>query len=203
MDSFFGRLNLYDFLACLVPGYLLLGKFLPDTGTTSYSVTDYVLIFAASYVIGLLWKAFMEWVWTKCKMRNNPKHIMKALYKSEFEIDAKKEIIKQIENLLEREDYGQSVKSIYYRCYYQAVNRCKSTSISFLESQLAFLRSIAFVLPLYLAPYFSQFTEIKFVVILLLIFCVFLILWLCKHIQSKIYKLVWEDSYYISKVAER
>lgn len=212
MGSFIGKLNLYDFLACLIPGFLLLVMFTitiePDLLHKSLDLKDYAIIFTASYIIGLLWKTFMENLWTEKKLRNNPKNILIALNEAEIDDYAKNKINIRISELKSINN-DKAIRCIYYEFYYQAVSKYKNTSIPSLESQLAFLRSMILIIVLYSIPSCrlifkdgwsnENFTTAFFVTAFLGVLS-YLIFRLCLNIQHKIYKLVWEDSYYVSKL---
>jgi len=197
MTSLFGKSTLYDMLACIIPGYLLLLLikllFVPDVSWGIDSVSITIGAFTLSYLTGLLFKWLME-MGVNDFLRNSPIRIRRAYNKSSciFEKvhlpDNEKELIKK-----------------YYIAYYKALKGNLNTSIPILEAQIAFLRSILPIMFLYLATSHCWIGKLghgyclfSFIIIAVLIGCCIL-LW---HLQDKLHQLVWEDAYYADLVEQ-
>lgn len=197
MTSLLGKSSLYDMLACIIPGYLLLllAKllFVADISWEIDNVSFAIGAFTLSYLTGLLIKWLMEKVLNDL-LRNSPTRIRKAYKKSSC--------IFEETSLPDNED---ELIKLYYIAYYKAIKGNLNSSIPTLEAQIAFLRSILPIIFLYLATSYCWSAKIEhgycvFIVITIAIFigCIVLI-W---HLQDKLHQLVWEDAYYADLIAK-
>lgn len=191
MTSLLGKSTLYDMLACIIPGYLLLQLakllFAPNITLEIENVSIAIGVFTLSYLTGLLLKWLMENILNGF-LRNTPNRIRSAYDKSNC-------IFKE-ETLPDKEE---DLMQKYYIAYYKALKGNMNSSIPTLEAQIAFLRSILPVIFLYLATSYCWLVKIGhgyclfiFITIIILIGCIALI-W---HLQDKLHQLVWEDAYY-------
>lgn len=191
MTSLLGKSTLYDMLACIIPGYLLLLLanllFAPNITLNIDNVSIAIGVFTLSYLTGLLLKWLMENILNGF-LRNTPKRIRNAYDKSNC-IFKKEALPDKEEDLMQK----------YYIAYYKALKGNMNSSIPTLEAQIAFLRSILPVIFLYLATSYCWLVKIGhgyclfiFITIIILIGCIALI-W---HLQDKLHQLVWEDAYY-------
>lgn len=194
MTSLLGKSTLYDMLACIIPGYLLLQLakllFAPNITLEIDNVNNVSIaigVFTLSYLTGLLLKWLMENILNGF-LRNTPNRIRRAYDKSNC-IFEKKDLPDKEEDLMQK----------YYIAYYKALKGNMNSSIPTLEAQIAFLRSILPVIFLYLATSYCWLVKIGhgyclfiFITIIILIGCIALI-W---HLQDKLHQLVWEDAYY-------
>lgn len=191
MTSLLGKSTLYDMLACIIPGYLLLQLakllFAPNITLKIDNVSIAIGVFTLSYLTGLLLKWLMENILNGF-LRNTPKRIRNAYDKSNS-IFKKEALPDKEEDLMQK----------YYIAYYKALKGNMNSSIPTLEAQIAFLRSILPVIFLYLATSYCWLVKIGhgyclfiFITIIILIGCIALI-W---HLQDKLHQLVWEDAYY-------
>lgn len=191
MTSLLGKSTLYDMLACIIPGYLLLQLakllFAPNITLKIENVSIAIGVFTLSYLTGLLLKWLMENI-LNSSLRNTPNRIRRAYDKSNC-IFEKKDLPDKEEDLMQK----------YYIAYYKALKGNMNSSIPTLEAQIAFLRSILPVIFLYLATSHCWSAEIEqgyclyfFISIVLLVGCATLMY----HLQDKLHQLVWEDAYY-------
>ena len=191
MTSLLGKSTLYDMLACIIPGYLLLQLakllFAPNITLEIENVSIAIGVFTLSYLTGLLLKWLMENILNGF-LRNTPNRIRSAYNKSNC-IFKKGALPDKEEDLMQK----------YYIAYYKALKGNMNSSIPTLEAQIAFLRSILPVIFLYLATSYCWLVKIGhgyclfiFITIIILIGCIALI-W---HLQDKLHQLVWEDAYY-------
>lgn len=191
MTSLLGKSTLYDMLACIIPGYLLLQLakllFAPNITLNIDNVSIAIGVFTLSYLTGLLLKWLMENILNGF-LRNTPNRIRRAYDKSNC-IFKKEALPDKEEDLMQK----------YYIAYYKALKGNMNSSIPTLEAQIAFLRSILPVIFLYLATSYCWLVKIGhgyclfiFITIIILIGCIALI-W---HLQDKLHQLVWEDAYY-------
>lgn len=191
MTSLLGKSTLYDMLACIIPGYLLLLLanllFAPNITLEIENVSIAIGVFTLSYLTGLLLKWLMENILNGF-LRNTPNRIRSAYNKSNC-IFKKGDLPDKEEDLMQK----------YYIAYYKALKGNMNSSIPTLEAQIAFLRSILPVIFLYLATSYCWLVKIGhgyclfiFITIIILIGCIALI-W---HLQDKLHQLVWEDAYY-------
>lgn len=198
MTSLLGKSTLYDMLACIIPGYLLLQLakllFAPNITLNIDNVSIAIGVFTLSYLTGLLLKWLMENILNGF-LRNTPNRIRSAydksncIFKEETLPDKKEALPDKEEDLMQK----------YYIAYYKALKGNMNSSIPTLEAQIAFLRSILPVIFLYLATSYCWLVKIGhgyclfiFITIIILIGCIALI-W---HLQDKLHQLVWEDAYY-------
>lgn len=198
MTSLLGKSTLYDMLACIIPGYLLLQLakllFAPNITLNIDNVSIAIGVFTLSYLTGLLLKWLMENILNGF-LRNTPNRIRRAydksncIFKEETLPDKKGALPDKEEDLMQK----------YYIAYYKALKGNMNSSIPTLEAQIAFLRSILPVIFLYLATSYCWLVKIGhgyclfiFITIIILIGCIALI-W---HLQDKLHQLVWEDAYY-------
>lgn len=205
MTSLLGKSTLYDMLACIIPGYLLLLLanllFAPNITLEIDNVSKAIGVFTLSYLTGLLLKWLMENILNGF-LRNRPNRIRSAYNKSncifkEETLPDKKEALPDKKGALP--DKEEDLMQKYYIAYYKALKGNMNSSIPTLEAQIAFLRSILPVIFLYLATSYCWLVKIGhgyclfiFITIIILIGCIALI-W---HLQDKLHQLVWEDAYY-------
>jgi len=191
MISLLGKATLYDMLACVIPGYLLLLLlklcFASSTAIKFDNISVAIAAFTLSYLVGLLIKRGMEVVFNGF-LRNSSDRIRRAYNKSKC-IFRKKHLPDNENDLLE----------LYYTAYNKALRGNPNTSIPIFEAQIAFLRSILPIMFLYLVTSYCWLGEIGckygpfiFIAIVILVGCSALI-W---HLQAKLHQLVWEDEYY-------
>jgi hypothetical protein len=215
MTSLLGKSTLYDMLACIIPGYLLLQLakllFAPNITLEIDNVNNVSIaigVFTLSYLTGLLLKWLMENILNGF-LRNTPNRIRSAYKKSncifkegtlpdkEGGLSDKEGTLPDKEGALP--DKEEDLMKKYYIAYYKALKGNMNSSIPTLEAQIAFLRSILPVIFLYLATSYCWSVKIEhgyclfiFITIIILIGCIALI-W---HLQDKLHQLVWEDAYY-------
>jgi hypothetical protein len=201
MTSLLGKSTLYDMLACIIPGYLLLQLakllFAPNITLEIDNVNNVSIaigVFTLSYLTGLLLKWLMENILNGF-LRNTPNRIRSAYKKSNCIF--KEGTLPDKEGALP--DKEEDLMKKYYIAYYKALKGNMNSSIPTLEAQIAFLRSILPVIFLYLATSYCWLVKIGhgyclfiFITIIILIGCIALI-W---HLQDKLHQLVWEDAYY-------
>lgn len=215
MTSLLGKSTLYDMLACIIPGYLLLQLakllFAPNITLEIDNINNVSIaigVFTLSYLTGLLLKWLMENILNGF-LRNTPNRIRSAYKKSncifkegtlpdkEGGLSDKEGTLPDKEGALP--DKEEDLMKKYYIAYYKALKGNMNSSIPTLEAQIAFLRSILPVIFLYLATSYCWSVKIGhgyclfiFITIIILIGCIALI-W---HLQDKLHQLVWEDAYY-------
>lgn len=191
-------LSAYDFLAVLIPGGIILSSIIynpyfknpieisTEKSNGSPEWLRYTLLFILAYLLGLIWKMFMDWVFKD--FRNNTEHIRKSYKKSSTKVP-------QLNNGLDEND---PIKEAYYAAYYYLQRNDGLGSIPTIEKQIAFVRNIILLIP------FLGFSMLIFFQIpsnlLITLFTFFgvtclLFLWLYKA-QSKVYELIWEGAYY-------
>lgn len=199
-------LSAYDFLAVLIPGGIILSSIIynpyfknpieisTEKSNGSPEWLRYTLLFIVAYLLGLIWKMFMDWIFKF--LRNNPDHI-KIYYKPN---NSGGDPQQENNEILDR----------YYLDYYFLQRENALGQILILERQFAFVRNILFLIPLlanllrdiYFSPrnFFSHFLCFIFFLLCFAISC-FLLKWM-KKTQSKIYGLVSEGAYYYDKLTK-
>lgn len=207
MDSVFSKNSLYDFLSILVPGSLLLlwvgVTFLKNHAgiiPLDYGFFGYVLTFVACYAFGTLAKLMGELLFCNI-LRNRDKDLRIALKNSDINDDIS-------EFVTIKEKGTNEFRREYYKFYYVAVNGRLNTAIPVLEAKVAFLRSMLAVFPVYILSVDSweefllpeefqsgAWGAILFVLAPLTFREMF-------RTQQEVYRLVWEDAYYVIKANE-
>lgn len=191
MNGFLSKVALFDLLSMIVPGYLvlfLISRCFIDSPVWPYDeLTFYVATFTVSYIIGMLIHYLARFIFN-C-LRNNEcliKSARKRFYR--FQKNAKQ---KEHETDLSHETLMEEYYAAYYRV---SMNYC-SSSLSVLEAQYSFLRSMVIVGILYLVfgcLGFGVFILSGVAILAILSFVIMIV------ILRKIHYVVWEDSHYIS-----
>lgn len=196
MTSLLGKSTLYDMLACVIPGYLLLLLtkllFAPDVlRIDDVSIT--IATFTFSYLTGLLFKWLMEIVMNNV-LRNSPNRIRRAYNESSC-----------IFEKTHLPDNEKGLMKKYYIAYYKALKGNLNTSIPILEAQIAFLRSILPIMFLYLATSHCWIGKLGYGYCLFIFISIVVFIGCCVlmwHLQDKQHQLVWEDAYYADLVEQ-
>jgi hypothetical protein len=204
---FSSRFTIYDFLAILIPGLLLLILLGTYCGCGSIFVSSEVtnnvwfiaFVVILSYILGLLWHKISECIFRKFR---NSECIIKQQYElfiSEYEKVSRNKTPKIHDNF----------KHEYYKAYYRLMRANCMNNIPVLEAQVAFIRNLIFIIPFYIIVLLHNDNAICCAVKLLLnnTLCLILLLFvalvgmLClfMNIQNKIYYLVWEGNEYLPK----
>lgn len=191
MNGFLSKVTLFDLLSMIVPGYLvlfLISRCFIDIPVWPYDeLTFYVATFTVSYIIGMLIHYLARFIFN-C-LRNNEcliKSARKRFYR--FQKNAKQ---KEHETDLKHETLMEE----YYAAYYRVSMSYCSSSLSVLEAQYSFLRSMVIVGILYLVfgcLGFGVFILSGVAILAILSFVIMIV------ILRKIHYVVWEDSHYIS-----
>lgn len=191
MNGFLSKVTLFDLLSMIVPGYLvlfLISRCFIDIPVWPYDeLTFYVATFTVSYIIGMLIHYLARFIFN-C-LRNNEcliKSARKRFYR--FQKNAKQE---EHETDLNHETLMEEYYAAYYRV---SMNYC-SSSLSVLEAQYSFLRSMVIVGILYLVfgcLGFGVFILSGAAILAILSFVIMIV------ILHKIHYVIWEDSHYIS-----
>jgi membrane protein YdbS with pleckstrin-like domain len=200
MNNVSSKMTLYDMLAMVIPGFLLLMLFPFCCGCIilSKGINDIytgVLLVLASYIIGLIYHKTIEYLYNKIGLRNNEKHIQKQ----------SKRFYENLKN-----DAGNlpdempiPTRNDYYTAYYTLMKENMLNSIPILEVQVVFIRNLLPLIVLYIIaicccgfPYFN--INPCGLAISLVVIAVILLLILIE-IQNKIYYLVWEGNEYLKQ----
>lgn len=207
MNSLFSKLSLYDILAQLIPGLVLVCEVLYVLGIPYTS--PYIIIgsLVFGYLLGLALHSFGELLWDKCHFRNNPEAIRDAFYKCKLynEYSLNDEIHAANDDRL---------IDIYYKAYYYVCDiKQHGKKIAAMEQHIAFIRSMLipllcsiFVVAKYLCVHglsicYCQpwYVYLIMVVLLLVIVSLVYTIW---NKQRKIYQCVWEDYEYLKRLEE-
>ncbi len=219
MDSTLSsKLTLYDILAMLVPGALILiwiniviGKCFFGDECQANNWTDSILYVSGSYIVGIVYCRFIEFIWNLLPFRNNENDIVSSL-------DDVASKIHNINYLPQKEESKENriILDFYNEAYAFVSKNTYRNVIEVLESQFAFLRSMLPIVIIYFTLLVSCATKEKLqyvlgltedyenilVVIYVIGFLIVLILMLLsmRFIQHKIYNIVWEDYEYLSRI---
>lgn len=226
--KFLSGLSLFDFLAMVIPGGLFLAILGNCTGYIPFVIDEtqynkffiYTIILITSYLVGIIHNQLIELITITC--RNNPKCTTSALI--QIARKTRQQYLSTLQMLpINKYHFASSpqkkhcfccfftckkkmsqetriyLKSKYYEAYYYVATHSINSSISVMESQVAFMRNMfvpVLIITICLKSYFPEFGDnccIKFICI---IFCITLPIATCCR-QNKIYKRVWEDYIYL------
>lgn len=191
MNGFLSKVTLFDLLSMIVPGYLvlfLMSHCFLDCPVWHYDeLTFYVAAFTISYIVGMLIHYFARFIFSY--LRNNECMIKSAMRR--FNHSQKNMKQKEHEADLSHENLMEE----YYAAYYRVSMGYCSSSLSVLEAQYSFLRSMVIVGMLYLVFGCLGFGVCILSGIAILVILSFLMMIV---ILRKIHYVVWEDNYYIS-----
>ena len=197
----FGQLTLYDFLAMLIIGVLILAPFCIFSCNPDFINTTVFLI--VSYIIGLCYHKILEWLQSRLGFRN-----MKCMIRKAFRVTCKE--FPHATGLVKDMD---KIKEPYYREYYRLMMKGCLGNIPTLEAHVAFFRNLIPVVIMYIVMsicdrsgvsgmidcVFGDGSKCAVGVVLMTILILLPILWYCT--QMKIHRLVWEGGYFISSVS--
>ena len=189
------KVTLYDMLAMVIPGFLLLLLFYAGFGwqfeipVGMNELVAGILMFIACYTVGLIYHKAVEYLYNKAGFRNNKANIQKALEK--FQINEGKSGIDK-----------KSVLPVYYQTYYRLMKHNMLNSIPVLEAQVAYIRNMLPLMALYIIALCScrfDFWSVNSCALAIILFIVAVILAvLLGKIQGKIYELIWEGYKYMN-----
>lgn len=194
MNGFLSKVTLFDLLSMIAPGYLILFLIshciLKCTVWPYDDLTFYVTAFTVSYIVGMFIHYLSRFIF-HC-LRNNECLIKSA--RRRFILSKKNEEQKDLES--ENIDCNTLMRK-YYDAYYVVSMRYSSSTLSVLEAQYSFLRSMVVVGILYLVVgCFGFCAYILSCVAILVVFSSLMMI----VILSKIHYAVWEDYHYISQI---
>jgi len=191
MNSF-SKLSLYDFLAILIPGFVILWFFHFFYLNVDCPVTG-ILIAILSYLTGLCYHKLMELVVKLLHLRRNK--CMESYARKHFYDKLKKE---NDQTPIPEINSDKSIDDEYVRAYYSIAKTGCLMNIPVLEAQETFLRNM---IPLIFIEIIRMGCDTRNdnvccisiflgVILLLSVFVWF-------SITIKIYELVWEGDYYL------
>lgn len=197
----FGQLTLYDFLAMLIIGVLILAPFCIFSCGLDFINTTVFLI--ASYIIGLCYHKILEWLQSRLRFRN-----MKCMIRKAFRVTCKE--FPHASGLVKDMD---KIKGPYYREYYRLMMKGCLSNIPVLEAHVALLRNLIPIVIMYIVMsmcdcsgvsgmidcIFGSDSKCAVGVVLMIILILLPILWYCT--QMKIHRLVWEGGYFIASIS--
>lgn len=223
--KFLSGVSLFDFLAMVIPGGLILAIVGNCLGYTPLVICVknmdkffvYLVVLVASYLVGIICNALIEYGGDKVlRLRNDPvcttialRNVGKKTGKSYlFVLDKMLGNDAYLLNKVGRncicgrrlsQDEYVKLQSMYYEAYYYVATHPINSSISIMEGHVAFMRNM--LIPLFLVignlERFSFFEEnICGVRVWMCISCVFILLTMWWR-QNKIYRRVWEDYIYL------
>lgn len=199
------KLSMYDFFAILLPGFLILlllaCLFCWNCNATSgISVDVYFLtvVVTLSYLVGIVYHKFIEYIYGKFGWRNKENCIKMQLARLDADWD----------NQLLQLEGETNLKEKYYEAYYFLMEKNCLNSILVLEAQFVLLRNMIPLLIIYaamicscktLSCYVSSFACYPCTIIVFLFLLAALLIYIVCCIQKKIYYLVWEGYYFMKK----
>lgn len=148
------KLTFYDFFAMLVPGMFItaiigcFGCYCADI-FVDCDIIKASLFFVFSYIIGIVWNCLMEVVFGF--FRNN-EYMINQAFKEMANGKSEKCILKlSVRALFSKLTTNDRaiILDKYYKCYYFVMKNTYTNTISVLEGQVALLRNIIFVIPLW------------------------------------------------------
>lgn len=201
------KLSMYDFFAILLPGFfisLLLACLSRGYFHSSQNISDgiytLIVIVVLSYLVGIAYHKLIEYICKKLGFRNNKEGIKKQL-------EVFNAWLSQSRLKADTED-NTDIMIKYYGAYYFLMEKNCLNSIPVLEAQFVFLRNMIPLLCIYAimicfcqtwSCYAKTLAGCPCVLIVFLLLLVGVLIYLANRIQKKIYYLVWEGYYFLSK----
>lgn len=202
------KISFYDFLTMLVTGFVILFMLIPWNCIEEY----WILITVFSYIVGLFYHRFLEWLGAKIGKRKPSipfffgtilfRNYDKALEKMKNKHEDNKKNKHEDNKLTE-------IEKEYYSAYYYIMDKPCHKTISVLETQVAFTRDISLLL---IGLCISSFIKkdwlllevasgLKIGVFFIVLYVMSLIV--CYFTQLKIYELVWEGYKYTKPLEKK
>ena len=147
--------SLFDFLAMVIPGGLILAIVGNCLGYTPFVIEStegnkfivYTILLVASYLVGIVYNALMELIYDG--FRNNPQCIADALRQVLCETSARYRVALKnmfgdwvLQTHIKHVKADGVLKNLYYEAYYYVANHSINSSITIMESQVAFMRNM-------------------------------------------------------------
>lgn len=207
--------SLFDVLSMIIPGGLII-SFIAELANITVSYTTllslpfvfYILYFVLSYLVGLIWNVLMDWGF--CKFRNNEFAIMYAKLYGEkcFSFRKTQDTFKKVQTSLKN---IPDIKKRYYKAYYHIAKNSVGNVIIILETQVAFIRNMLFIVLGYgilllfknviMFGMFNVSPSLFVGFSLIIAFLLLVIVMLAR--QNKIYCLIWEGEQYVQSHDEQ
>ena len=184
----FSKLSLYDFLAMLIPGFIILW-FCNFLGIDIYDGVNEIIIAILSYVTGLCYHKLIEVIVTIAHLRRS-----KCMQEKAW---------KQFYNKVGIErDHPENIDREFVLSYYRIAKAGCLMNIPILEAQETFLRNsillLLFSIPYVVCHYQNHYDLCCICTFLILLLVGGIFAWFC--IAKKIYYLVWEGDYYLKEL---
>jgi len=225
--DFSSKLSIYDLLTMFISGSIILvvlfnppvlAKCCHETSYFSFLIP--LLFSTIAYFVGMIWHKFLEYILGRECIKNfleRMKDIFRSFNRNSETLLMRAELDFHKNNNLEENFFqkGGCIKRRYYFAYYYLQEKQSLGNIPILEAQEAFLRDI--ILPFVafiISSFFPNGTPADIlqkanlipscIVLKLVIITATFIALLLIHasIQKKIYSLVWEGSYFISRLED-
>lgn len=223
------KVTLYDMLAMVIPGFLLLmlpfaifGELHTLCDNKSSNPWLILIIFIASYMLGLIYHrfsilAYIKQIIKKCNWKesfckNFPRWIVLIIYfrNNQEQIQKIGEIVEK-ESGQDKKDKSEYSLPQYYKAYYFLMKNNMLNNIPILEVQVAFTKNIASIAFLYsILPLMSctaihifvnnYHPALPYCIALTLLILTVALLWTMVKTQDKIYELVWEGDKYLRMI---
>ena len=208
-----GKMSLYETMTMIVPGAMIvfcvwmadpemwcknlcrLG--LPTNLNFLFDTAIVLVLFALSYVAGLLNYRLVDWFWGKIGMRNNI-CMLKGSLQDRIDSDIYKNTKDLVKGKTIKSMNRQQVEDIYYEAYTYALKQNTKSNVPHLENQVAMLKGLIVPLSwLILALCPERWEHFKCWVIIAV---VIILITLAITRQKKIINLVLEDYEYEKRI---
>ena len=218
MNGDSSKLSLYDFIAMLMPGSIILYCLMCalTSGCKLFPIDNgffWILFFIISYLIGMVNHILSACIFNKMMGFRNCQKMLKDSIQWANENGYDTDVD------LEKITTQQCLKDKYYKAYYYARKYAYGNDIEIIESQVAFLQSlflpVIFILSLSIIPSVdlslplnlqTGFCDCRCMYVLSIwtgsIITIILMAILMISRQRKIYKRVWEDYHYLRKIGD-
>lgn len=200
MTNLMSKTSLYDMLSSVIPGYLLLKGCIVLFHPRLNCILDNCLfgtvaIFSLGYICGLMLKFLSNCIFGKAL---NSICLIRCVYVRMQKEGGEKYSVSLPEN-------DMAIRSFYNVKYYYVLLNYMSSAISVLESQVAFLRSMAMVLFFYIVfperiivglLNLDESCDLRFFLLVFLVIVVIMMF----YIQTIIIRRVFEDEHYVKSL---
>ncbi len=211
--SISSKLSLYDILAMLIPGALIIcwvslifcdNSLIIDKKKIDPLIFG-ILFSAGSYLVGIIYCKIIECIEKCIGLIDTPQRMRKSFHKTIKNINQKKinnALFNELKKISDFKEYDLEFRDLYYQAYAFVAKNTYRNTVSILESQIAFLRSMILIIPLYIPIIAKKIQEKNccMVSIILIIITLILTIYVMYSKQKKIYEMVWEDYEYLNRV---
>ncbi len=104
-------------------------------------------------MVGIIYCKIIEWIEKCIGLIDTPQRMRKSFHKTIKNINQKKinnALFNELKKISDFKEYDLEFRDLYYQAYAFVAKNTYRNTVSILESQIAFLRSMILIIPLYI-----------------------------------------------------